>query len=918
MTTGCEEEISFVKQFHFKKLFNFKNPFADHSSSSKKSVNLIYVGLGFGLLYWIMESVRDVLTFDHDSIVERLFSPGFMTFWMRLLVVLIILLFSIYAQTVRRRIRSEDKGKTTVFGLFKISVLFGVLYWVIEAFRDTFVFNKGNFIERIFMPDPTGFWMRLLPLLILILFGIYSQVLIDEQKKVEKTLRHKKDELQKLVDERTCELLDSNFILQKEIEKKDIAQKELFRVNRVLRTLSACNRSLVNIPDEQKLIETVCKLLVQKGGYAFTWVAYFKNDEDAHIELKYKSGTDDNYLEAIQFESQVLSQNQNPIANLKATGQPVGIHYATIDSPENWITEAIYREFQSSLFLPLYVHEKLIGLLAIFSKTHRFIDDNENDLIIEMANDLAFGISTIRMRSSHHEVIETLKESERKYGTVIENLNVGIFRYNPEEDGKFIEVNPALLQILKFSEKETFLQTPFSQLFQFQTDVRNFNRKMTESGHVRDEEVLMRCQDGEPIWCSVNAKAIINEFGKIRYYDGVIENINNRKKLEREKKEMQLQLFQAQKMEEVGILAGGVAHDFNNILMAMLGISELGMGVLKEEDDLYKDMKEIHELAKRGAGITRQLLIFSRKQHVDFELVHFNKIIDGLKKMLNRLIGETILIETNLDNDLWPCFGDQGTIEQVIMNLVVNARDAMVKGGTITIDTRNTELNDVQAKRMQDGYAGSFIKLAIKDEGTGMEPSLIRRIFEPFFSTKGTGKGTGLGLSVVYGIIKQHKGWIHVESEMEKGTTFNIYIPANTETDLETIKQLEDKNSSRGNGERILVIEDDEKVLEFLSIGLKQKGYEVLTAKNGKSAMTTFFQENGRFQFAISDVVLPDENGLHLIEELLSYNPTIRVILSSGYTDKKSCRGLIEERGFHFLQKPFTIQQLTHALNDVA
>ena len=901
-----------MQAIHFKNSLAFQNSSFLQDDRPVKKINLIYVGLGFGLIYWILAAVRDVLSFENGTLLERLFSPGYMTLWMRLLVVCIIILFSVYAQSRKLKMRSKEKSKLNAYGL-KLSLLFGLLYWIIEAFRDTFVFHEGNLLQRILFPDPTGVWMRLLPLFIMILFGIYSQILIDEQKEIEEKLVRKKRELQNIVKERTKALLDSNVKLKKEVKAKDQAQNELRRVNQALYTLSACNRSLVNVRDESALIQTICDLLVDKGGYAMAWVGYYQNNHDPQLEFLYQSGVKTRFP---RIQTSGNEKEKNPLDEVRKTGAPICIHYEANGSKESWYQFGLKQQFKSSFFLPLKVNETIIGVLALYSADHLLNDEKENDLIFEMAGDLAFGITTIRMQSTHEEMMQTLEDSELKYGTITENLKVGVFRCSPDNYGHFLEANPALMQILGYHDKDEFLQTKIGDHFQFQTDVKNFQKKISEQGYVLYDEMLMRSKDGEPVWCSINVNAVHDSNGQIKYYDGVVENINKRKKLEKEKKEMQLQLIQAQKMEEVGVLAGGVAHDFNNILTAMLSISELNMQMLPENHELYKDMKDIFDLANRGAGIPRQLLIFSRRQHISFEMVDINQIIEGLRKMLNRLLGENITIQTNLQTELPACLGDKGTLEQVVMNLVVNARDAMPDGGQIHISTELLELSEDKAIVMPGGYGGSFIMLSVQDEGTGIEPGLLRRIFEPFFSTKGIGKGTGLGLSVVNDIVKQHKGWINIKSEQGKGTVFHIYIPVNTQ-EGQVVVEAEEARDNRGNGERILLIEDDEKVLAALSQGLEENGYIVETSNNAKQAMARFFEEHGNFHYIISDVVLPDENGLCLVEELISYNPTLKAILSSGYTENKSGRSMIEERGFKFLQKPFSAKQLTHALQEL-
>ena len=377
------------------------------------------------------------------------------------------------------------------------------------------------------------------------------------------------------------------------------------------------------------------------------------------------------------------------------------------------------------------------------------------------------------------------------------------------------------------------------------------------------------------------------------------------------------QLLQAQKMEAIGTLAGGVAHDFNNLLTAILGYTDFAMMKIDEANPLYRYLKQIHLASIRAAGLTRQLLLFSRKQPMERTLVKINKIIDNLLKMLNRLIGEDIAISTYLEPDLWIVHADEGNIEQVIMNLVVNARDAMPKGGNLTIKTENVSLNKKPCNVIAEAQYDKFICLSIEDTGAGMDKETVQHIFEPFFSTKEVGKGTGLGLSVVYGIIKQHDGWINVYSEPGQGSTFKVYLPAFSVKLENEAKDMISLQKLQGNGERILLVEDEEGVRELVTRALRENGYIVFKSKNSKDALDVFEREKRNFHMALCDVVLPDQSGLQLADQLLSRKPELRILLSSGYTDEKSQWSVIFKKGFRFIQKPYTIPNLLHAIKEI-
>jgi len=394
------------------------------------------------------------------------------------------------------------------------------------------------------------------------------------------------------------------------------------------------------------------------------------------------------------------------------------------------------------------------------------------------------------------------------------------------------------------------------------------------------------------------------------------EDITERVHAEREKQNIQTQLLQAQKMEAIGVLAGGIAHDFNNLITAIQGFTDMAMLRIEPENPLYMDLQEVRVASKRATELTQQLLLFSRKQPMEFASLDINATMDSLLKMLHRLIGEDISISTDLQPNLWTVWADVGNIEQVIMNLVVNARDAMPDGGKLTIKTENVVLNEAYVKLMPEARSGKFVRFVLSDTGVGMDAATMQHIFEPFFSTKGMGKGTGLGLSVVYGIIKQHDGWLNVYSESSHGTTFKIYLPAETAKAESKKKDSIPMKKLEGHGERILVVEDARSVREFASKALRRNQFEVFEAETVEEALHVFDREKGKFDLILCDVVLPDGNGVELVDIFLTKNKDVEVILSSGYTDQKSQWPIIKERGLKFLPKPYSFVQLIQIVHE--
>jgi len=396
--------------------------------------------------------------------------------------------------------------------------------------------------------------------------------------------------------------------------------------------------------------------------------------------------------------------------------------------------------------------------------------------------------------------------------------------------------------------------------------------------------------------------------------DGVVlalaEDITNEKRAEEEKKRLEAKLNQAQKMEAIGVLAGGVAHDFNNLLTSILGNAELAMQDLDKDASLYKNISEIEKAGQRASSLTRQLLAFSRKELIRPVILDLNKTTEDLTRMLRRLIGEDIELVVTYSPE--PCLlkADPGQIEQVLMNLSVNAKDAMPRGGKLIIETENVELDrEYFQEHGEESIPGHYVMLSVTDTGIGMDKETQTRIFEPFFTTKEMGRGTGLGLSTVYGIIKQNNGYIWVYSEEGKGTTFKIYFPRVKE-DTRDLQKDQSSEPSLTGSETILVVEDEEMLRGMTERILTKYGYKVLTAGNGKEAFRNSVNNRGRIDLILTDVIMPGMSGKELAERMQLKIPEIKVLYMSGYTNNTIADHGILEKDVAFIQKPFTPKDL--------
>jgi PAS domain S-box-containing protein len=516
--------------------------------------------------------------------------------------------------------------------------------------------------------------------------------------------------------------------------------------------------------------------------------------------------------------------------------------------------------------------------------------------------------------------LEALEQAEEKYRTIFENAMEGIYQCLPS--GRIITVNRAMAQMLHYESPTNLIANLTNieqQLFAGPQQYAEFMKQFAERGFVEEFEAQLLCRDGRKIWGVMNMHGAQDNNGQLLHYEGTIVNISKRKQAEEERTKLETQLQQAQKMESIGRLAGGIAHDFNNLLMPIIGYTDLNLMNLSPESKLYADLKRIRKAADRAANLTRQILAFSRQQMLDMHVLDLNVVISAFREMLQYMLREDIELRLSLTPTLYRIKADQGQIEQVLMNLVVNASDAMPDGGKLIIETANVFLDERYAAKYLDIQPGPHVMLAISDNGQGIDAETQKRIFEPFFTTKGVDKGTGLGLATVFGIIKQHQGHIWVYSEPGSGTTFKIYIPQSTDLTPVGDPVIEEPLSEYYGTETVLVAEDDEMVRKLVCETLEAYGYSVIEASDPAHALQLVATYKDSIHLLVTDVIMPKMSGRELYQKFVGVHANSSVLYMSGYTDSVVVHHNILDEAANFLQKPFTIhslmQKVTKALN---
>jgi len=511
--------------------------------------------------------------------------------------------------------------------------------------------------------------------------------------------------------------------------------------------------------------------------------------------------------------------------------------------------------------------------------------------------------------------IRRFRDSEERFRILVNTIPDYIWLKDP--DGVFLSCNRMFCSLLNLYPEEIIGRTDYDFWPEPLADFfKEKDRRVMDTGQVLNNEERVPGQDGEDIvWDTIKAPVFYAD-GKLMGVMGIARDITARVQAEAEKIKLREQLNQAQKLESVGRLAGGVAHDFNNMLSVIRGNADLAEGEAGLPSRVKEYILEITRAAERSADLTRQLLAFARKEEVSPRLIRLNNALDGMLKMLNRIIGEDIELEWLPGKGVWPVKMDPSQLDHILVNLCVNARDAIKTDGRIAIETRNIKIDEGFCDTHPGARPGEFVMLAVRDNGEGIPKSVLPNIFDPFFTTKGRGKGTGLGLSTVYGVTRQAGGFITVYSEPGLGSVFHIYLPRVQDTDNNRPENEKSDASPRGT-ETVLLVEDEVSILSMIANILEKQGYTVMSTESSVEAVELAASFNGRIDLLLTDVIMPKLNGKDLSAIIRKDRPDLRVIFMSGYTADVIHKSDIERIDGRFIQKPFSNEDLLKTIREI-
>ncbi len=716
--------------------------------------------------------------------------------------------------------------------------------------------------------------------------GKAGKVKNAERRKVEEELNIYRDQLEEMVGERTLALERANSQLEAEIDKH--RQSEIMQ------------SALYQIADKASRAEDINELYVALHGiissllYARNFYIALSDPSGQRISFPY-------FIDEFDMPPGPKEMGRGLTEYVLRSGQPLLVSEQQIQQmAADGLIELIGAPSNEWLGVPLKRGEHTFGVLVVQSYEEDFhYSERDRELLIFVSQHIADALQRKQIESD-------LINSERKYRTLFEESQDVIFIADAQ--GNLLDINRAGVRLFGYDTLDEIRKVKATlDIYDDPGEGKKMADAIIRSGRLKDYEIALKTRNDKPVIVLITAQAERDSNGLIVGYRGNMRDISERKQLEE-------RFIQAQKMESIGLLAGGIAHDFNNILGGILGYASWLKTNINRDHPFFRPVDTIEKSASRAAELTAQLLAFARGGKYDIRPSSLNSVISESMKILAGTLDKSIVIETFLNESLPTVEIDVGQIQQVLMNLCVNSRDAMPNGGRLTIQSSVTCLSETDVRNQPDAKPGWFAILSVSDTGVGMDDSVKQRIFEPFFTTKEKGKGTGLGLSMVYGVVKNHGGFINVYSEAGEGATFKVYLPLSGKPEvLESASEME----LAGGHEAILVIDDEEAIRELAADILESYGYRVHLAVDGEEGAAVFRKEASRFDLVILDMVMPKQGGRETFLELKKVDPAVRVLFSTGYSQNEKVNEILALGVKGFIQKPYQLKELLAKVRDI-
>ena len=692
------------------------------------------------------------------------------------------------------------------------------------------------------------------------------------------------------------------------LAERTAREQEIERLNRLYAVLSEVNQAMVRTRTQEELLQQVCRVAVEHGGFRMAWVGW--HDPQTQEIRPTTHWGDAGYLAQIRVYADERPEGLGPVGRAFRAGKASVCNDFLNDSRSlPWHRAAASQGLRAAGAFPLRRQGVLAGVLAIYAAECDFFGAKEIHLLEEVAADVSFALDNLEKENLRTQAEEKLRQREEQFRSLIENSTdlIAVLL----EDGQVVFASPSFLRILGYQPQEITGRKvlEFIERIDHPKVIKALERAALGPHQPLPEVVRFRHQDGS--WRVLEASGRLSPGA---FAPGQVNIVVNARDIT-ERIHLESQLRQAQKMEAIGQLAGGVAHDFNNILAAML----MQTSLMGEQPDLTPEsralLQDLEGQAQRASRLTQQLLMFARRQILHMKPLDLNVVLAELIKMLRRLLGEPIeLILRTAPTPAW-VNADAGMIEQVVMNLCINARDSMPEGGHLLLAIEALDVDPQAPARHLDARPGRFVCLTVRDTGCGMDETTLKRLFEPFFTTKEVGKGTGLGLATAYGIVKQHQGWIEVESTLGQGATFRMLLPALALP--ASLSQPSGPEPPPRGTETILVVEDEAAVRAMTALCLRRFGYRVLEAASGPQALEVWQAQGPGIDLLFTDVVMPEGmSGLELAQRLRAEKPSLKAILTSGYNTEMATQGVPTLAGIGYLPKPYPTAALAKAIRE--